>query len=256
MFPWNRWSSRAWTWSTPAERVTTLFISDLHLEDAQPGTTRLLLDFLAAEAADADALYILGDLFEYWIGDDVLTPTAETVADALQRLSEATPVYFMHGNRDFLVGNHYAERAGMTLLDDPTVVDLYGTPTLLMHGDTLCTDDHAYQAFRAQVRQPVFIEQFLAKTVDERIAMAREARDASKAHTGHAAMEIMDVNENAVRAAFEAHGVNRMIHGHTHRPAIHDRPDGRQRVVLGAWHDGGSVLRARAGGISLDTLDA
>ncbi|MDX1555124.1 MAG: UDP-2,3-diacylglucosamine diphosphatase [Xanthomonadales bacterium] len=234
--------------------MITLFISDLHLEDAQPDTTRLLLEFLAAEAARADALYILGDLFEYWIGDDVLTPTAEAVADALRTVAQATPVYFMHGNRDFLLGPAYAERARMTLLEDPTVVDLYGTPTLLMHGDTLCTDDHAYQAFRAQVRQPAFIEMFLGKTVQERIAMAREARDASKAHTGHAAMEIMDVNEDAVRAAFEAHGVVRMIHGHTHRPAIHDRDDGRQRIVLGAWHDGGSVLRVKTDGLSLDTL--
>ena len=240
--------------STRADRVITLFISDLHLEDAQPDTTRLLLEFLAAEAARADALYILGDLFEYWIGDDVLTPTAEAVADALRTVAQATPVYFMHGNRDFLLGAEYAERAGMSLLDDPTVVDLYGRPTLLMHGDTLCTDDHAYQAFRAQVRQPAFIEMFLGKTVQERIAMAREARDASKAHTGHAAMEIMDVNEDAVRAAFEAHGVVRMIHGHTHRPAIHDRDDGRQRIVLGAWHDGGSVLRVKTDGLSLDTL--
>ena len=254
MCRWSRWSSNAWNGSTPAERVTTLFISDLHLEDAQPGITRLLLDFLAAEAAAADALYILGDLFEYWIGDDVLSPTAETVADALSGVARKTPVYFMHGNRDFLLGRTFAERAGMGLLDDPTVVDLYGTPTLLMHGDTLCTDDHAYQAFRAQVRQPAFIEMFLHKSVEERIAMAREARDASKAHTGHAAMEIMDVNEDAVRAAFEAHGVDRMIHGHTHRPAVHDRADGRQRIVLGAWHEHGSVLRVDADGLSLDTL--
>ena len=234
--------------------MATLFISDLHLEDAQPAITRLLLDFLAAEATDADALYILGDLFEYWIGDDVLTPTAKAVAEALVGVSRATPVYFMHGNRDFLLGPTYAERAGMTLLEDPTVVDLYGTPTLLMHGDTMCTDDHAYQAFRAQVRQPAFIEMFLGKTVQERIAMAREARDASKAHTGHAAMEIMDVNEEAVRAAFDAHGVDRMIHGHTHRPAVHDRDDGRQRIVLGAWHEHGSVLRVKPDGLSLDTL--
>lgn len=228
--------------------MATLFISDLHLEDSRPQMTKLLLGLLAGPAREADALYILGDLFEYWIGDDVVSPTAEAVAGGTRALEESgVPVYFMHGNRDFLVGPEYASRAGMELLPDSLVVDLYGTPTLLLHGDTLCTDDVAYQAFRRQVRDPHWQEAFLARSPDERVAVAQQARDASKQHTSAASMEIMDVNEQAVREAFRQHGVRHMIHGHTHRPAFHEHglDDGvaGQRIVLADWYEKGSALR-------------
>lgn len=227
---------------------TTLFISDLHLEDSRPRMTELLLSLLAGQAREADALYILGDLFEYWIGDDVLSPTAEAVAGGTRALAKSgVPVYFMHGNRDFLLGPEYAGQAGMEILPDPVVVDFYGTPTLLCHGDTLCTDDHAYQAFRRQVRDPEWQKVFLARAPEERAAVARQARDASRQHTSSASMEIMDVNEDAVKRALEQHGVRHMIHGHTHRPAFHalELDDGTscQRIVLADWYDDGSLLR-------------
>ena len=238
--------------------MATLFISDLHLEDARPGMTATLLALLAGEARGADALYILGDLFEFWIGDDVLTDTAREVADALRALSDAgVPCHFMHGNRDFLVGEDWAARAGVTLLPEEAVVDLHGERTLLLHGDTLCTDDIEYQAFRAQVRDPAWQAAFLARSPQERLAVAQQARDASKAHTATAAMEIMDVNPGAVTDAFRRHGVRRMIHGHTHRPDVHHvEVDGvpRERIVLADWYENGSVLRVSADGIEREAL--
>jgi UDP-2,3-diacylglucosamine hydrolase len=238
--------------------LATLFISDLHLEDARPGMTATLLAFLAGEARSAEALYLLGDLFEFWIGDDVLTETAREVAVALRAVSDAgVPCHFMHGNRDFLVGETWAGRAGVKLLPEETVVDLYGEPTLLLHGDTLCTDDVEYQAFRAQVRNPAWQAEFLALSPRERLAVAQQARDASKAHTAQAAMEIMDVNAGAVADAFRRHGVRRMIHGHTHRPDVHHVDiDGepRERIVLADWYETGSVLRVTADGIEREAL--
>lgn len=240
--------------------MTTLFISDLHLEDARPEATTLFLRFLRDEASTAEALYILGDLFEAWVGDDDPSTTGAQVATALRELADTgVPVFFMHGNRDFLLGADYAERAGMTLLPDPTVIDLHGTPTLLGHGDLLCTDDAAYQAFRAQTRDPQWQAQFLAQPLPARLAFAEQARAASKARYGElssagTAETITDVNADAVANAFKEHGVRRMIHGHTHRPAIHDTPEG-QRIVLGDWYEQGSVLRVDAEGASLELLD-
>ena len=202
--------------------MKTLFISDLHLDDARPETTEWFLAFAAGPAQSADAVYILGDLFEYWIGDDAISPTAEAVAKTTSSLSESgVPVSFIHGNRDFLLGETYALSAALTLLPESVTVDLYGCPTLLLHGDSLCTDDHAYQAFRAQSRSPAWQHAVLAMSVPERIAMAKNARDASMAHTGRSGMDIMDVNQDAVAAAFADSGTYRMIHGHTHRPAVH-----------------------------------
>jgi UDP-2,3-diacylglucosamine hydrolase len=225
----------------------TLFISDLHLDDSRPRIVELFESFLADEARDADALYILGDLFEAWIGDDDDSELPARVASALKSLGDSgVPVYFIAGNRDFLLGENYARRAGMTLLEDGTIVDLYGTPALLMHGDTLCTDDAAYLAFREQVRDPAWQRQFLARPLPERRAFAHQARDASREHTSQAAMAIMDVNQRAVENTLRGANVARMIHGHTHRPAIHDfELDGAQaqRIVLGDWYEQGSVLR-------------
>ncbi len=238
--------------------MTTLFISDLHLDDSRPQATRKLLGFLSGEAAAADALYILGDLFEYWLGDDVATPTSEAVAAALLALArKGVPCFFMHGNRDFLLGEDYARKAGLSLLDEEHVAELYGQPTLLMHGDSLCTDDVAYQQVRQQVRQAAWQAEFLARTPAERIEAAHDARARSAEHKAAAGMEIMDVNADSVAAAFARHGVDRLIHGHTHRPAIHDlrlAAGAAQRIVLGDWYMQGSVLRVTPGDLDLAAM--
>jgi UDP-2,3-diacylglucosamine hydrolase len=242
----------------------TAFISDLHLEDARPEVTGILRQFLRGPAREAAALYILGDLFEFWIGDDVLTETAQSVATELSALREQdVPVYFVHGNRDFLVGPEYARLSGMELLPATSVVDLYGTPSLLLHGDTLCTDDEEYQAFRRKVRDPSFQRMFLGLPPSQRLAVASNARDASKAHTSNAPMEIMDVNARAVEQAFTDHAVQRMIHGHTHRPAVHLHTlagGTGTRVVLSDWSGNGSghgsYLRVDAHGLQQRPLGA
>ncbi len=238
--------------------MPTLFISDLHLDDRRPETTKLLLKFLQDEANHADALYILGDLFEYWLGDDVPSKCSLDVANALRQLTRnGAPCYFMHGNRDFLLREEYADRAGLKLLPEEHVTELYGEPVLLMHGDSLCTDDVAYQQFRTVVRDPAWQRDFLAKSPQERLQNALQARDASAAHKGTVDMTIMDVNPGEVVAAFERHGVTRMIHGHTHRPATHELEiQGRpaQRIVLGDWYKQGSVLRVQPGNYELSSL--
>lgn len=226
--------------------MATLFISDLHLDASRPQIVETFERFVHDEAAKTCALYILGDLFESWIGDDDDDAVATRVADALATLRGRVPVYFMHGNRDFLVGEQFAQRAGMTLLDDPTIIDLGGERTLLMHGDTLCTDDADYQRFRSVVREPAWQAQFLAKPLPERRAFAAQARGESRKQTAMKAAEIMDVNAEAVRAAMRAHGVRRLIHGHTHRPATHRfELDGApaERIVLGDWYEQSSCLR-------------
>jgi len=227
--------------------MTTLFISDLHLDDNRPEPTALLLRFLEQEAVRADALYILGDLFEYWLGDDVPSGCSLVVAKALASLGEqGVACYFQHGNRDFLLRDEYARLAGMTLLPEEYVADLYGDRVLLMHGDSLCTDDDEYQQFRTQVRNPDWQQDFLALSANERLQAARQARDASAAHKGEMAMDIMDVNHAEVLSRFEQHGVQRLIHGHTHRPAVHRlvaNGSPAQRIVLGDWYTKGSVLR-------------
>ncbi len=238
--------------------MTVLFISDLHLDPARPDITRQCLDFLDAEAGRAQSLYILGDLFEAWIGDDDPDPEKRRVADRLGALSAGgTPVFFMHGNRDFLVGADFARRTGCRLLEDPTVVDLFGERVLLMHGDTLCTDDVEYQAFRAMVRNPAWQAEFLSKTLEERAALARTARDRSRAASAGKPAEIMDVNDGAVAEAMGRHEVRLLLHGHTHRPAVHHfRLDGRDatRIVLGDWYEQGSAVRWDADGYELVTL--
>ncbi|HEY0334402.1 MAG TPA: UDP-2,3-diacylglucosamine diphosphatase [Stenotrophomonas sp.] len=245
--------------------MTTLFVSDLHLDPARPAITDLFLDFVRGEARQADALYILGDLFEAWIGDDTPSPAADAVAAALRELSDSgVPVYFMAGNRDFLVGEDYAHRAGLRILPDPCVIDLYGRPALLMHGDLLCTDDVAYQQFRAQTRDPAFIAQFLSQPLAARVAFAQQARAASQARQSElkegdrAQFEtVTDVAPTEVEATFARYGVDRLIHGHTHRPAIHSLQVGEMpctRVVLGDWYEQGSVLRVDADGMQLETL--
>lgn len=225
--------------------MTTLFISDLHLTPQRPHITRLFFELLQGEARGADALYILGDLFEYWIGDDAagVLGYAPVVREIARLTESGVPVYFMHGNRDFLVGDRFAAETGLEILDDPTVVDLYGEPALLMHGDFLCTDDVEHQKFRAMVGDPDWQHSFLERPVEERMQMAESAREESRNHKSSVTMEIMDVNAGAVRRIFDEYGVRLLIHGHTHRPAIHGRPSGTRRIVLGDWYERSSILR-------------
>lgn len=226
--------------------MTTLFISDLHLDASRPGITDLFLKFLREDAAKAEALYILGDFFEAWVGDDDDDPDHRRVTDGLAALTASgVPVWLMHGNRDFLIGREFLRRTGASLLQEPTVLDLYGMPTLLMHGDTLCTDDKEYQMVRRMLRDPAWQKEYLAKPLAERRAIAAHAREQSKAHTAATAEYIMDVNQQAVDTAMHQHGVTRMIHGHTHRPAVHrfksDERD-KERIVLGDWYEQSSLL--------------
>lgn len=237
--------------------MTTLFISDLHLDASRPGITALFLAFLDGEAAKADALYILGDLFEAWIGDDASDEVGDAVADALARLhGRGVPCFYIHGNRDFLLGDAYARRARLTLLPDPSLVEIGGETVLLMHGDTLCIDDAPYQAFRRQTRDPEWQRAFLARPLAERRAFAEQARAESKRYTTAVAEAITDVNEGAVAEAMRTHGVRRLVHGHTHRPAIHALATDpvSQRIVLGDWYEQGSLLRINDDDLALQAL--
>lgn len=237
--------------------MTTYFIADLHLDAQRPQITDLFTAFIAGEARDADAVFILGDLFESWVGDDDPSDAGTRVADSLRALSDhGVPVSFMHGNRDFLVGDAYARRAGMTILPDPAVILLYGRPVLLTHGDLLCTDDVEYQAVRTQTRNPDWQAQMLQQPLPARLAFAQHARAASQARAGAlrdaGTMEsITDVASPTVTDMFTRYGVDTMIHGHTHRPAVHTLRAGDRdcrRIVLGDWFEQGSVLRAMPDG--------
>jgi UDP-2,3-diacylglucosamine hydrolase len=239
--------------------VTTLFISDLHLEADRPEIGDQFLAFLDSEAAGADALYILGDLFEYWIGDDDPDPYYASMKQALSSLTgRGVPVYFMHGNRDFMIGESFAADTGVRLLADPTTVNLYGHPVLLSHGDSLCTDDVKYQEVRKMTRNPAWQTAMLGKSVEERRAFAEQARTDSMAHGASVEPEIADVNQAAVEAMLRRHDVLMLLHGHTHRPAIHEFPlDGRPatRIVLGDWYEQGSVVRWDEDGPELSVLE-
>ncbi len=238
--------------------MATLLISDLHLEASQPAIGEQFLSFLAGEARQADALYILGDLFDAWLGDDDPNPYYKAMKTAMRELSDSgVPVYFMHGNRDFMIGEAFAAETGITLLDDPSVVDLHGHQVLLSHGDALCTDDTHYQQVRAMTRNPDWQAMMLAKSIDERIAFAIQARKDSMARGETISDDIMDVNQDAVKSIMLEYGVDTLLHGHTHRPAVHDveLPDGlATRIVLGDWYDQGSVARWNADGPRLETM--
>ncbi|HSS29055.1 MAG TPA: UDP-2,3-diacylglucosamine diphosphatase [Usitatibacter sp.] len=231
----------------------TLFVSDLHLDPARPEATARFHRFLDRALPGADALYILGDLFEYWVGDDGLTlDFPKSVATDLSRASRLAPLFFMHGNRDFLAAQGFASATGATLLEDPTRIDLYGRPTVLLHGDTLCTDDAAYQRFRAQVHDPAWQRAALAKPLAERVAMAEQLRSQSEEAKGGKDLQIMDVAPAAVERAFEDCDCDLMIHGHTHRPGRHvHRVAGRdrERWVLPDWYGRGGYLEASAAGL-------
>ena len=225
----------------------TLFISDLHLYPQQPRIAAIFKQLLQQCDASVDALYILGDLFEAWIGDDDDTPFHRDIIAALRTATQkGLPVYFMSGNRDFLIGKKFLRETGCKLLNDEEKISLYGTPVLLMHGDTLCTQDTRYLNWRKKSRNPLlqsFFLNFLPLRVRKKIA--DKMRAASMRHTQHAQAEIMDVTHHEVERVMRKHNVNVLIHGHTHKPGVHafriDNHDA-MRIVLDAWHDHGSVL--------------
>jgi UDP-2,3-diacylglucosamine hydrolase len=241
--------------------VTVLFISDLHLDGVRPDITRQFLEFLETEAASAQRMYILGDLFEAWIGDDDPDPDKRRVIAGLKALTQrGLQCFVMHGNRDFLLGKRFCADTGATLIADGTVVDVFGRRILLMHGDTLCTDDHSYQRLRRIVRNPVVQWILRSMSLAQRERLATRMRAGSKAHIEAAdrtSPTIMDVNSAAVVAAFRNYDVDCIIHGHTHRPAVHElNIDGRAvtRIVLGDWYEQGSVLRWTQRGFELAGL--
>ena len=240
--------------------MATIFVSDLHLCPTRPGINQTFFDFLRGPAARAEALYILGDLFEYWAGDDDDDPFNASVLAALHQLANAgARLYVMHGNRDFLIGTRFAAASGAELLDDPTLLDLYGTRTLLMHGDTLCTDDVRYLEFRAKVRSPQWQHQFLAQTLAQRKAIIAGLRSENAAEKKLKTEVIMDATPAGIDAALREHGYPRLIHGHTHRPALHRHVvDGHvcERWVLADWYTRGSYLNCDSSGCTVVELPA
>jgi len=238
--------------------MARLFVSDVHLDGGAPEAIEQFLDFLKVHALHAEALYILGDLFETWVGDDDADPAKARVCSSLRELTACgVAVFIIHGNRDFLLGRSFCKRTGCELLSDPIIVELDGESVLVTHGDALCTDDRAYQALRASVRTRAWQRRFLALPIEARARLANQARAGSQAHTARVVPQIMDVNAHAVATSFRALAVRRMIHGHTHRPAIHDDLiDGErvQRIVLGAWYEQGSYLWYERGRYELREL--
>ena len=236
---------------TPAAQ--TLFASDLHLDSEAPWAIDAFLAFLEGPARDSEALYLLGDLFEAWVGDDDDDAANVRACDGLARLTQTgTAVFAMHGNRDFLLGESFEKRTGVKLLPDPVSVELYGVPTLLSHGDVFCTDDLPYQELRSIVRQPAWQRRFLSLPLDTRRALATAARAGSKAHTERQVPVLMDVNPDAVTRALQATGARRLIHGHTHRPAVHEfTVEGQraERVVLAPWYEAASCVAIDAAGV-------
>ncbi|MGA7541403.1 MAG: UDP-2,3-diacylglucosamine diphosphatase [Steroidobacteraceae bacterium] len=245
--------------SKPARQ---LFVSDVHLDAAAPEAQRQFLEFLrahvASPSANVRALYILGDLFETWVGDDDSGDERDAVLAALRELTEqGISCFLLHGNRDFLLGEDFCRRTGCQLLPDPVIAQLDGERVLLTHGDAFCTDDHSYQELRSIVRTPAWQRRFLSLPLADRRLLAEQARAGSRAHTARTIPKIMDVNAAAVTAAFKAARVRRIIHGHTHRPAVHDallEDQPVQRIVLGAWYEQGSYLLCEAGCYELRTL--
>jgi len=233
----------------------TLFIADLHLEKERKDISDLFCQFLRTDARTADALYILGDLFEVWIGDDNPCPFHAYIAQQIKALSDSgVPVYFIHGNRDFIIGKRFAKESGMTLLPEAMVVDLYGNNTLIMHGDSLCTLDVAYQKFRKKSRKKWWQTLMLALPLFVRKKMARDIRNKSTEKKQTIDLSIMDVTQSEVELVMQQFNVTRLIHGHTHRPDIHHFDVAGQtfeRIVLGDWYSQGSMLKVTAQDIDL-----
>ena len=238
--------------------MAELFVSDLHLDAQSPAANERFLSFLEHEAVQARVLYILGDLFEAWIGDDDPDPAKGRICEGLRRLTDrGVPCFVLHGNRDFLLGTGFAARTGCRLLPDPVLATFDAEPVLLTHGDALCVDDHPYQELRTTVRAPAWQQRYLRLPLPTRELLANRVRRGSQAHTSRTVPYVMDVNAAAVSAVWRS-GVSRIIHGHTHRPAIHrDAFEGRpvERMVLGAWYEQGSYLLREAGRYELRQLD-
>lgn len=236
-----------------------LLISDLHLEEERPDITRAFLDLLGGRARTAEALYILGDFFEVWIGDDAMTPYQLSICQALRELSDSgTQIFLMHGNRDFMLGQAFCKAAGATLLKDPSVVDFYGEPVLLMHGDSLCTRDEAYMRMRRYLRNPLSLWILRHLPLRTRRKLARKLRNESRAQTRMKANDIVDVTPDEVPRVMQEHRVHTLVHGHTHRPAIHKLQIGEQaakRIVLGDWDRQGWALQVDEQGFQLAAFD-
>jgi UDP-2,3-diacylglucosamine hydrolase len=226
--------------------MTILFISDLHLDESRPAMTTLFLDFLNDHAAKADALYILGDFFEVWVGDDDQTVFHSKIIEALKSLSQkGIPIFLMHGNRDFLLGERFAAASGCNLINDPIVVEIYGEPILLMHGDSLCTNDANYQKFRKKTRTAIYQKLFLCLPIKVRKFIANMLRQASQHRTKNIPKSIMDVNSEEVKRVIQEHHVKYLIHGHTHRPGIEIitvENELKTRIVLSDWENKGNAL--------------
>ncbi len=226
--------------------MSTLFVSDVHLNNARANIVRAFIAFLETKARNADALFILGDLFDEWLGDDDDKAPHREVSDALAALTATgLPVSVVHGNHDFLLGKKFAKRSGCKLLGDDTTIDVYGTPALIMHGDTLCTRDVNYQSFRKMTRNPIMQKMFLSMSLEKRAEKAANIRSESSKDSALKPDDIMDVTPEAVDKIMRKRNVRHLIHGHTHRPAIHDFTLNEQeatRVVLGDWYEQDSVL--------------
>lgn len=234
------------------------FISDLHLAPERPEITQAFFRFLENTAKDATELYILGDFFDTWLGDDDDTPAFTKITAKLAAYSQQTTTFFMHGNRDFLIGEDFARQAGLTLLAEPTIIDINKTPTLLIHGDSLCTQDQEYMAFRQMVRSDEWQQMVLSKPLVERKALAKQLRDTSQSMNSLKADDIMDVTPEEVVKLMEEHNVTRLIHGHTHRPARHALTINNQpaeRIVLGDWEQQGWYLMADGESLELVSFD-
>ncbi len=238
----------------------SLFISDLHLQANRPDLTAALIEFLAKNRGQADALYILGDLFELWVGDDLNSALADSVSTHLREFAAAgANVFLMHGNRDFLMGSVFAARCNATLIQEPYHLDTPHGPICLLHGDVLCTDDIEYQQFRTLVRSPKWQQEFLSKPLEQRLAFADQARAQSRESTAAKSNAIMDVNENAVREFMAANNTSIILHGHTHRPAVHqlspaDSAAMSQRIVLGDWDKSGWYVEISSTAIALENF--
>ena len=239
--------------------MTITFISDLHISETQPEIANQFIDFLENQAQNSDALYILGDLFEYWIGDDDPNPYYEKIVSSLYDFTASgIPTYFIHGNRDFLIGEIFAKKTGVKILKDPSIIKINGEKIMISHGDIFCTDDYEYQNTRKITRNPEWQKQMLEKTIIERKKFAQISREKSRDHTKFLDETITDVNQDEIRKAFETCNVTKLIHGHTHKPAIHDmliNNISHQRFVLGDWYEQGSILNWNKSGPKLITLN-
>lgn len=239
--------------------MTILFVSDIHISEKNPEIGEQFIDFLEKQARQSEALYILGDLFDYWLGDDDPNPEYKKIKSALtQYTNKEIPTYFMHGNRDFLIGGSFANETGIKIISDPSIIELYGEKILISHGDMFCVDDIAYQSGRKLTRSPNWQKMILAKSLKERKAFAYKAREKSSKHIQEANEILMDVNQGEINKTFKKYGLNQIIHGHTHKPAIHNsviKGESYKRIVLGDWYEQGSILKWDQSGPELVTLN-